>query len=51
LIGDPCYNYSRFAKERFFSNPHASLLFLKSIEHIFEDKEKKYDIDVIKELK
>jgi hypothetical protein len=31
LIGDPCYKYSRMAKELFFSSPHACFLFYITI--------------------
>ena len=36
LVGDPCYNYSREAKERFFKNAECAFLFLLAKEHILK---------------
>ena len=34
LVGDPCYNYSREAKERFFRNGACAFLFLLAKDHM-----------------
>ena len=34
LVGDPCYNYSREAKERFFRNGPCAFLFLLAKDHM-----------------
>jgi hypothetical protein len=36
LIGDPCYKYSRAAKEKFFSDPHLCYLFIRTFPYCKE---------------
>ena len=36
VIFDTCYKYSRQAKERFFKNPHCSMLFLLSKQYVLK---------------
>lgn len=50
LIGDPCYNYSRLAKEEFFRCPHLSFIFLFFIPHSHKEKRGKTYKEVIKVL-
>jgi hypothetical protein len=47
LIGDPCYKYSKMAKENFFTNPHLSFLFLKTLPYCLESISKNPKLEEI----
>lgn len=38
LIYEPCYQYSRESKEKFFNDPYCSFLFLIAIDHIIAEE-------------
>ena len=49
LIGDPCYNFSRGAKETFFKKPHLAFLFLFFTPQI-KGKQGQFNKKVVKAL-
>ena len=46
MIYDPCYKYSRYAKEKYFKNPYCSILFLLAKDYLKENSKGTKDGDI-----